>query len=557
MHLKKMAEFLPLHNKETVCSNFKTNIFFPISALAFFLLEATMTLGYCIGIAVAFIIACVLATQITSVYDLIKKADNGVRIYSFLTSIGICWGGRDSFYKDWTSASTSQALEAKIPVLGVIVRYASILCAIFAFLFVFVAVVYICNRLYVVFKDSKIFSDIKVGEAIIYSVLIVAVFAYSAVAFLKTEAFYATDELADIIYTADSPKLIKSNVYLSLTNLENDLRQPLFAVFSAPFMGIPYLIGKVFSSVALKAMVLNFAQIVILFITNFLVTKMMKLNSLKRVCFELVSVSSYTFLLFSVLMEQYIIVYFWTILFFYLYCENNTVSRLALYGSAGSLLTNAVLFIVASKKSFVRDFKQWFKDIFTCAVGFVMLMLTFGRFDIFFNLFTKVTELTKYTGKSVTFIDKIYQYFAYIRNLFVAPVAGIDYESEGHAAWLLKPIVQINIIGVVILLLCIISAIINRKQKSSQISLSWIAFSFAVLVLLGWGTYENGLILYSLYFGWAFLVLMFQLIESIENKLRISFLVPLFSVAASIYFAITNIPAISEMISFASTYYPH
>ena len=41
-----------------------------------------------------------------------------------------------------------------------------------------------------------------------------------------------------------------------------------------------------------------------------------------------------------------------------------------------------------------------------------------------------------------------------------------------------------------------------------------------MLVILGWGTKENGLILYSLYFGWAYFVLIFQLLNNIfkNNK---------------------------------------
>ena len=73
---------------------------------------------------------------------------------------------------------------------------------------------------------------------------------------------------------------------------------------------------------------------------------------------------------------------------------------------------------------------------------------------------------------------------------------------------------------------------------------------------LGWGTKENGLILYALYFGWAFLVLLFQLIEKVESKLNIKFLVPVVTMIAVAALLTINIPAIIEMVNFAITYYP-
>ena len=77
-----------------------------------------------------------------------------------------------------------------------------------------------------------------------------------------------------------------------------------------------------------------------------------------------------------------------------------------------------------------------------------------------------------------------------------------------------------------------------------------------MLLILGWGTAENGLILYALYFGWAYLVLLFQLVEKIETTLRIKYLTVVCGIAASGGLLVLNIPAILEMISFAIAYYP-
>ena len=111
-------------------------------------------------------------------------------------------------------------------------------------------------------------------------------------------------------------------------------------------------------------------------------------------------------------------------------------------------------------------------------------------------------------------------------------------------------------LGVIILLLVIVSAIVNREKRSSLLAAGWVAFSAVLLLGMGWGTSENGLILYALYFGWAFLVLLFQLVEKIAEKLNMQFLVPVFSIGCAATLAVINIPAIMEMVRFAITNYP-
>ena len=85
----------------------------------------------------------------------------------------------------------------------------------------------------------------------------------------------------------------------------------------------------------------------------------------------------------------------------------------------------------------------------------------------------------------------------------------------------------------------------------------WVVFSVIMLLLFGWGTKENGLILYALYFGWAFLVLLFQLLEKIEEKLHVRFLLPFVTACAVAALLAINIPAIKELLDFAIIYYEY
>ena len=301
-------------------------------------------------------------------------------------------------------------------------------------------------------------------------------------------------------------------MYLALTHPENDLRQPLFAVFAAPFVGIPYLLARVMgASATVQAILMNSAQILMLFTANFMLAKMLKLNSVKRICFMLLTSCTYSQLLFTLMMEQYIVAYFWLIFSIYLIVENQQPERIALWGAGGTLLTSMILLPFMSNKSPVKDFKAWFMDMVKYGLEFVALMLVFCRFDVIFNLMSRISFLSGFTGKTVTFADKIYQYTDFICNCFVAPDAGVNTTAVDHISWQLNPATGISFIGILILVLVAISAIWNRDKKSSLLAAGWVGFSVIMLLGLGLGTKENGLILYSLYFGWAFLVLLFQL----------------------------------------------
>ncbi|MCH5283867.1 MAG: hypothetical protein J1E59_09490, partial [Treponema sp.] len=69
------------------------------------------------------------------------------------------------------------------------------------------------------------------AELAVYALLCVATLVYVAVAFVRTGIFYGK---GGSIYSADSWMLPNGNAFLHLAHNENDLRQPLFAVFTAP-----------------------------------------------------------------------------------------------------------------------------------------------------------------------------------------------------------------------------------------------------------------------------------------------------------------------------------
>lgn len=557
LSVKLMQERLPIQDKAEIQVNLKRNWYFPISAMVFFCLSATLTLGSIIGLLIVFLVFVLMSTQISSIWAQCKNSGLVLRGLSLLTAIGVCFAGQSLFDTTWSVSSKIQTLEAILPITIDIPHIIGTFGAIAAIPFVYFCVLLFWNCVERVLRESRIFSEIKTAEWIVYGILLIAMLGYMVFSFAQSQAFYGTELSYDIIYTSDSPSLVKGNVYLALTHPENDLRQPLFAMFAAPFAGIPYLLARVIgASATVQAILVNSVQLLMLFAANFMLAKMLKLNSVKRICFMLLTSCTYTQLLFTLMMEQYIVAYFWLIFCIYLIAEKQQPERIALWGAGGTLLTSMILLPFMSTKSPIKDFKSWFMDMVRYGLEFVALMLVFCRFDVIFNLMSRISFLSDFTGKTVTFADKIYQYTDFICNCFIAPSAGVNTTAVDHISWQLNPATGISFAGILILILAVISAIWNRDKKSSLLAVGWVGFSVIMLLGLGWGTQENGLILYALYFGWAFLILLFQLVEKIESKLNIKFLIPVVTMVAVIALLVINIPAILEMVNFAITYYP-
>lgn len=518
----------------------KANWFFPLSAAFFFWMESETALdGYWPSILVAAAAALLIAARAPSLWKAGKDESRLFHCFTALTAAGIC------LFRVNTFSAVSE-----ISTLGGIAAIAA------AFPFVWVCTAAFFRKLGALLGGDT-FRDVTRVELALWGVLLLAAAVFVTAVFLRTDAFYGTAYPYDIIYTSDSPMLVQENAYLSLNFQENDLRQPLFAVFSAPFMGIAYLFSCLLgASEPVNALLMNYGQIALLFFSTFLLTKLLGLSPVKRLCFLMLSCFSYPFLLFTLMMEQYIVAYFYLILFLYLYCEKQQPQPFTLWGAGGTLLTSVILTPLLSRRHPVRQFREWFRDMLGCAMGFVLVMLIFGRMNVILDVAGSILELTQFTGKALTFADKLFQYTAFIPGCFSAPAAHIAPNMEGATSWQLAEVSALDLRGIAIVLVALVSAVWNRKKQSSRIAALWIGFSFLVLVVLGWGTQENGLVLYALYFGWAFLVLAFQLLEQLEDLARVKFLVPAVSIVAATVLAIRNFSAIGEMLRFALSHFP-
>lgn len=554
--LRIMKKYLPEPRKAVILSNLRANAFLPASAVAFFMLNATANPGYANGMQISFLASLLLASQVPPLTKTVRGKGKGLCLFSLATAAGICLGELSFYRSYWAEAENFAVLQEVLPVSAGFLNGLSAVLAAAALPCVFLGVLFFWDRLISILRGMRIFDGIRGAEAALYGLLLILSLGVMAFSFARSDAFYGTDYLFDIIYSSDSPDLMKQNAFLALTQSENDLRQPLFAVFAAPFIGLPYLLGSLTGSAAVRAILINAVMVGMLFAAQLLLARALELDRRGRICFLVFLFCSYTQMLFTLMIEQYIIAYFWLTLCICRICRKEPAERLAFFGAGGTILTNLALLPFLSGHSPWKHPKEWFLDAFRRGLEFLALTLAFCRFDIYYSLGYNIRFLSQFTGEDLAFPDRLNQYTAFVRNCFLAPLTAILPNADKALSWQLGPISSIHWTGVILFGLAVISFLWNRKKRSSQLAGYWILLSITMLLLFGWGTQENGLILYSLYFGWAYMVLLFQLAEKAEEKLKTCFLLPAATAAACAGMLAVNVPGMVEMIRFAISHYP-
>ena len=419
--------------------------------------------------------------------------------------------------------------------------------ALFAFLYWFHGILYQTAQAFI--------RDIKKYETV-YLVIISAVVTISIISvFNITSAFGEPMNRNNIIFTSDSGTLIRQNEFLNISAGQNNIRQPLFALFAMPFSIYPFLISKaLFFIPNAYPIAIQIIQVFLLQITVIMLSRMIGLRGISAVAFCIIISLSYPYLLFTFMIEQYIFGVFYMILFLYIYLNKDTIyikngREVFFIAATGSLLTSSILFpCTVSTKG-----KDTIKKLVNLGIIFLLAVILCGQANIIWNAFSSITSmLMRFAGGSVSVIDRLLQYFNFIALCIVKPDVIFVYKE--FISYQLAPVTSLNYSGILFFMLTVISFAINRKNKLAQICMAWVVYSSVILFAIGWGTAENGLVLYSLYFAWSFLTLLFMGIEKFFRKLP-SLKYTIYAVLI-IYLALVNIPAIYDIIHFGITYYP-
>ena len=374
--------------------------------------------------------------------------------------------------------------------------------------------------------------------------------------YLCTQAFYGAHINGgwfnfDLIYSADSGYLVHQDVYRNIAAEQNDLRQPLFGLFAAPFCQTAWLISRaLFFLPNSYVTVSQSIQIFLFLVALVLLSRMMALKGPEKALFLVLLSVCYPTLIFVLTAEQYLFAVFWLILLIYLQKEPVAQST-AFIAATGSLLTSGVLFPLVTED---RDIKRFVKKTMLLCGAFFGVMILSGRLTTFLDIPSYIEGYGYYTGVDVPLQQKLLQYVNFAGACLLAPKSGVDITTYSHISWQMLPVTSWSPVGILVILLTLAGIAITWQKRLTRISAAWLGFSFLLLGLVGWGTIDNGLMLYSSYFGWAFLSMIFGLADRVLDRVRPLKLAVMGGLILGI--GIYNVLALKEVLVFSTQFFP-
>lgn len=370
----------------------------------------------------------------------------------------------------------------------------------------------------------------------------------------KTEAYYGAHYegnimLYDIIYTTDSGDIRATDCFFSILSRPNDIRQPLFGLFAMPFAVVAKIISVLFFFAPDAYMTsLAIVQIGALAVSVIMLMRILELENKARVWFVLFTMSSYAYLLYSMVLEQYVIAVFYVVLVLYVYKTNDKVNY-AYFGAVSTLLTSGVLFPFITKE---KDIKKWILTMLKCFTMYMGILAVCGQLPVLLDVKNQLAKIALFSGDGITWSEKWLQFTHCVASIFYAPDGQIY--PGNFLSYRMVVYENVSYIGILIMVLACLGFAVSRKEWISRVSFMWVLFSGVILLLVGWGTAENGLILYVLYFAWAYIILIYQFIQKVfqSENLKKGVLTALI-----ISMLIRNIMILEEIYQFGITYYPN
>lgn len=374
--------------------------------------------------------------------------------------------------------------------------------------------------------------------------------------YLCTQAFYGAHLNGawynfDLIYSSDSGYLLHQDVFRNVGAEQNDLRQPLFGLFAMPFCQAAYLLSRVLFFIPNSYVTLSQLLQLLLFLTAVvLLSRMLELRGAEKAMFLGLMAVSYPVLIFALTAEQYLFAVSYLILLLYL--QKEPVQQATAYIAAtGSLLTTGIWFPLVTWDRDLRKFVK--KTMLLCGAFFAVMVLS-GRLTTFLDIPTYIEGYGYYAGGDVAPLSKLMQYVNFAGACVLGPASGADFESYRHVSWQMRPVNGWSPVGIAVILLALGGILWTRKSRVTKISAVWLGFSFLLLGIVGWGTIDNGLMLYSLYFGWAFVAMIFQFLNRLLRQVRPVKLTVLMILILGV--GVYNVYALHEVLVFATQFFP-
>ena len=503
-------------------------------------------------LAIGFIAAFLTAALLTFRFALLEKIFETVVRWQILLAAVFAFVAAFNFYGNfcWTFhmgielGVLPDKLEAFSGPVYVLAGLAAIIAAPAAFVFLYAFI----SRFVPIVKEGIQKSDTVEKCFFIVGGLILS--ATLLVLYHTTTAFYGMP--ANLIYGSDTHLLVEQNFWMNINAGQNDLRRPLFGLYAMPFALVATLLSYVLFFIPnLYLISLGIIQVVLALVCAILLGRMLHLETCSKIFFLTAFLLSYPLLVFFILLEKYIFSTFWLILFLHTVMFRRHHRDAFFIGATGSMLTSGFFFFLLSEAT---NWKNWLMDMIMSGLKLLVVITLFGQLAVVLTAVDRFHYLQQWGGGTLTLYEKFLVFINFIQGCFMTLPSEIDFQHH-FPVYELTTVQSLNLIALLFLLWVITGFFLNAKDRFAQICFSWVVASFLILCIGGWGTAENSMMLYTVYFGWAYFCLAFLAIEKSLQKLpTVKCVVYTMCIAVLAYI---NIPGFYDLIQFGIKYYPH
>ena len=255
-------------------------------------------------------------------------------------------------------------------------------------------------------------------------------------------------------------------------------------------------------------------------------------------------------MLFTLAFEQYAFSVFWVIVLLYAWQQKEEPRTMLFVAATGSLLTSGAFFPLLFCEKGVR---KRLRALVAAGLTFLGVFILFGRVPLLNRAVQTARDISSFAG-GVGFGARALQYLAFVSACFVRPAAAIDPLTYAHASYQMLAPTGVHWLGLALLLLSAVSAVLFCKDARMRVFSLWAGFSLVLLFFIGWGASENGMVLYTLYFFWAFAALLYMLLQRLSSrkpKWRYGLVALIIAALACV-----NTLGMIDLVRFGMLYYP-
>lgn len=369
--------------------------------------------------------------------------------------------------------------------------------------------------------------------------------------------------MSDVVYMFDSQCHMSINDFFYTGAPENDMRNLFFGFFNLPFTAPCMLLSdliKAVSGVNVYPFLLGLLQCLASVLSAILLARVVSSNPVKRMGFYILFACWFASMLHILILEQYAFNLLWSAAFLHVYITKSgrTNESDACYILAAGNVSTGTLLAIPELLDGVDQAKKTIRHAFVSAVCAMCLS---GQILGVVRTLKESLTMAMFCGSGVGLINRLQQFTVFVRSVFLYPESAgflatpwFEFEQEKYAVWRLSVVELFDLLGVLLIGLAVMGLILNLKDRFARFCGGWLLVSFLILVLIGWGTPENGLIIYGLHFGWAYIGLLFKLLDRIFDKYP-AILLCACSIMGVAMLSI-NLPGIFDMLSFLGQYYP-